>query len=91
MNKPEIAATTLFYSLCLVCLPVAFQFAAAVSANVPEGMWIVLVLSIWASLVTMLLVAAITCRCCARLCGTRRGRGRGLRMNGHGIGWRQLS
>lgn len=50
MSSRPIATTTPFPSLALIGLPLAFQLAAAVPAAVPEGMWLILVLSIWASL-----------------------------------------
>jgi hypothetical protein len=50
MSSEAIATTTPFPSLALIGLPLAFQLAAAVPAIVPEGMWLILVLSIWASL-----------------------------------------
>lgn len=50
MNSSPASKSAIFYSLALVCIPVAFQLAAAVPAGVPDAMRLLLVLSIWASL-----------------------------------------
>lgn len=55
----------LIASVALICLPFAFQIAM-VSVAVPDDMWLVFVLSIWASLTTGALVLSLLCGVIAR-------------------------
>lgn len=44
----------IFCSLALLCVPLAFQLATAAPASLPDGLWLMLVLSIWSALVFLL-------------------------------------
>jgi len=50
MYRSPTSKSATLCSLALICIPVAFQLAAAVPAGVPDAMRLLLVLSIWASL-----------------------------------------
>ena len=67
--NPTATRQPLALSVALLCLPLAFQFAA--TAPVPEAVWPMLVLSLWAGLVTLCLacglVVAALLRCRAGL------------------------
>jgi len=80
-SRPTAASTpalsAIVHSLALICLPLAFQLAASMPASVPDGMWLLLVSSIWASLATAVLLVAALCRLLSGLLASRR--------NGH---WR---
>ncbi|MGL1834688.1 hypothetical protein ACKVEX_13920 [Rhodocyclaceae bacterium SMB388] len=70
--SPVPAFSAIVYSLSLICLPLAFQLAASMPASVPEGMWLLLVLSIWASLATGLLLIAALLRLLSGVLASRR-------------------
>ena len=56
----------------LLALPIAFQLAATVAYRMPEGFWMLMVLSIWASLAVGLLTLAFFLRAVFALAGRRR-------------------
>lgn len=49
----------LLFSLALLSLPLAFQFADAAIVPVPESMRLVLAISVWATLVTLELACSV--------------------------------
>ena len=72
MTSSILGRNPLFTSIALLCIPLAFQIAA-VGVAVPDDMWIVFVLSIWASLTTGGFMLSVLCGAIARLM-LRRGR-----------------
>jgi len=60
----------IFASVALLCLPAAFQLAAA--ATVPENLWPILVLSIWATLTAGALLLAGLARLFTKALARRR-------------------
>lgn len=70
--SPTPALSAIVYSLSLICLPIAFQLAASMPASVPDGMWLLLVLSIWASLATALLLITALLRLLSGVLVSRR-------------------
>lgn len=70
--SPTSTLSAIVYSLSLICLPIAFQLAASMPASVPDGMWLLLVLSIWASLATGLLLIAALLRLLSGVLASRR-------------------
>lgn len=71
-GSPTPAFSAIVYSLALICLPLAFQLAASMPVSVPDGMWLLLVLSIWASLATALLLIAALLRLLSGVLASRR-------------------
>lgn len=53
----------LFACVAMLCLPLAFQLVARLPVSVPESMWMVLVLSVWATL-SVCVSALIAFACC---------------------------
>ncbi len=56
------SAIPLCYSLALLCMPIAFQLAANVPANLPDGLWLMLVVSVWAGLLVVLALCVLATR-----------------------------
>lgn len=78
----------LFACVAMLCLPLAFQLVARLPVGVPESMWMVLVLSVWATL-SVGVSALIAFACClhALLAGRVGGRagGRNTRQLGRRV------
>lgn len=62
MNHHDPIPAGLTTCIGLLALPVAFQLAASVAHRMPEGFWLLMVLSIWASLAVGLLTLAFFLR-----------------------------
>lgn len=80
MDNPDSIPHRFFASLALLCLPLAFQLAAAAPDGLPEALWSMLVISVWASLVVALALAAALVWGVAR--ALRRARARRLDFRG---------
>lgn len=62
--------------LAALCVPLAFQLVSTAAGPVPDALWPLLVLSVWASLMTAALGLAAVVLCAARLgAGMRRRKG----------------
>ena len=80
MTSSILGRHPLFASVALICVPLALQIVA-VGGAVPEDMWLVFVLSVWASLTTCVLVLSVLFGVVARVLTTPRFRqptGRGI-------------
>lgn len=73
MKHDDPIPATLTTCIGLLSLPIAFQLAATVSHRMPEGFWLLMVLSIWASLAVGLLTLAFFLRAALALVLRRRG------------------
>lgn len=88
-SRPEVQRHQgLFACVAMLCLPLAFQLVARLPVSVPESMWMVLVLSVWATL-SVGVSALIAFACClhALLAGRAGGRvsGRNSRQLGRRV------
>lgn len=72
MKCDDPIPATLTTCIGLLSLPIAFQLAATVAYRMPEGFWLLMVLSIWASLAVGLLTLAFFLRAAIALVFRRR-------------------
>lgn len=72
MNHQDPVPASLTTCIGLLALPIAFQLAATVAYRMPEGFWVLMVLSIWASLAVGLLTLAFFVRAAIALVSRRR-------------------
>lgn len=59
MNQNERRWSRLFASTAVLCIPLALQCASAAPSAVPEAMWLILALSVWASLTAAAMAALV--------------------------------